>query len=124
MGKAECKLGQLGEQYMVDRLSARGIPIVARNIRWHKHGEIDVIFWDKEVLVCLEVKTRWQETVPFGEQISRYKQQCLIRTARWFIQRYRNVLQSAPVRFDVAFLEWRHSPPKLTYIKEAFHPWT
>jgi putative endonuclease len=49
--------GALGETYAVTLLENKSYRIVERNWRWRR-AEIDIIAWDQEVLVFIEVKTR------------------------------------------------------------------
>ena len=50
-------IGDVGEQFAADHLSARGVHIVERNWRCQL-GEIDIIGIDADALVFYEVKTR------------------------------------------------------------------
>lgn len=50
-------LGAHGETIAADYLRAQGFSLLARNWRC-RHGELDLIMWDRETLVAVEVKTR------------------------------------------------------------------
>jgi putative endonuclease len=50
-------LGALGEDLAVGHIRRLGFVVVARNVRT-RHGEIDLIAFNGEVLVFVEVKTR------------------------------------------------------------------
>lgn len=50
-------LGKLGEQKAADFLEEKGYQIVDRNWHFH-HKEVDIIAFDGEVLVFVEVRTR------------------------------------------------------------------
>src|SRR3954469_8158631 len=50
-------LGQAGEQLAREHLERLGYELVARNHRT-RHGEIDLVVYDGETLVFVEVKTR------------------------------------------------------------------
>ena len=50
-------LGRLGERLAAAHLQRLGFAILARNVRT-RHGEIDLIAFDGEALVFVEVKTR------------------------------------------------------------------
>lgn len=54
-GRHRRELGVLGEDLAVAHLERRGFSVIARNVRT-RHGEIDVIAFDGEVLVFGEVK--------------------------------------------------------------------
>lgn len=51
-------LGERGEQIAASFLTDKGYRIVARNWRSSRHGEIDIIAWQGDTLVFIEVKTR------------------------------------------------------------------
>ncbi|HCS47440.1 MAG TPA: YraN family protein, partial [Candidatus Aminicenantes bacterium] len=50
-------LGRSGEEAAVNYLRKKKFKVVCRGFRFHK-GEIDVIAYDKDILVFVEVKTR------------------------------------------------------------------
>jgi putative endonuclease len=50
-------LGAFGEAWTAGFLARHGYRVVARNVRY-RPGEIDIIAWDADVLVFVEVKTR------------------------------------------------------------------
>ena len=50
-------LGAHGETLAADYLHTQGFRLLARNWRC-KHGELDLIMWDGDTLVAVEVKTR------------------------------------------------------------------
>ncbi|WP_291860392.1 YraN family protein [Marinilabilia sp.] len=51
------KLGQKGEDKAASYLLDKGYRLAARNFRYD-HKEVDIIAWDKEELVVVEVRTR------------------------------------------------------------------
>lgn len=51
-------LGAWGEEAAVNYLSAAGYAILARNWRYGRHGEVDIIARQGETLVFVEVRTR------------------------------------------------------------------
>ena len=50
--------GKQGEEIAAKYLSEKGYKIVAKNVRFSKHCEIDIIAKDKKETVFVEVKTR------------------------------------------------------------------
>lgn len=49
--------GNKGEQLAVDYLEKKGYKIERRNFRT-RFGELDIVCWDREILVFVEVKTK------------------------------------------------------------------
>jgi len=99
-------------------LRGRGCTVVARNYRPPSgHGEIDLVVWDGEKLVFVEVKTR--ETSDFGEPdraVDAEKQFHLIRAARDYARRAGVEWQH--VRFDVLTVVL--SPRRIEWLRDAF----
>lgn len=50
-------LGAFGESWAVGLLTRRGYRVVDRNVRF-RAGEIDIVAWEGQTLVFIEVKTR------------------------------------------------------------------
>ena len=76
--------GRAGEEAALRLLQIRGYKILARNFR-SKVGEIDIIAEDGNVLVFIEVKTRW--TLEYGypeEAVTPWKLRSIVRTAEYY----------------------------------------
>ena len=100
-------LGRLGERLAAAHLQRLGFAIVARNVRT-RHGEIDLIAFDGEVLVFVEVKTRrsrrrWQLT-PDEQPLAwlRTRQRARVRrlASAWLHAESRNRPAAHTIRFD------------------------
>jgi putative endonuclease len=112
--------GEAAEDLAVGYLNARGIPVLARNVRC-KGGEIDIVCLDGPCLAMIEVRQR--ENAHFGgalASVTPAKQRKIIRTARHLMQtsaEYRGRL----MRFDVIGVaglpEGAH---RISWIKDAF----
>jgi putative endonuclease len=95
------RAGRRGEDTAYDHLKNQGYRVVARNFRSRKgRGEIDLVAWDGDELVFVEVKTRKNED--FGtplEAVGADKRGHLVRTALEYARR----AGVAPdrLRFDV-----------------------
>src|SRR5215467_550182 len=89
--------GRCSEILALDHLRSRGYRIVTSSYRM-KTGEVDIIAWDGDTLVFVEVKAR-KNTDPPEDSVGPQKQQRIIRAAQAYISRYR--LQDKPYRFDV-----------------------
>ena len=68
------KTGQTGEELACRYLVQKGYKIVERNKRFSKSCEIDIIAYDRDTLVFIEVKTRTTDKcgIPF-EAITKQK---------------------------------------------------
>jgi putative endonuclease len=51
-------LGRYGEDLAARTLRESGLTVLARNWRWGRRGEIDILATDQDALVVCEVKTR------------------------------------------------------------------
>ena len=93
--------GVRGEDLAMRYLQKRGYTIVARNYRPRSgRGEIDLIAWDKETLVFVEVKSA--ETDDRGtpdRAVDRYKRETLEWAARAYLAQVRVEWERS--RFDV-----------------------
>jgi putative endonuclease len=104
----------------VGYLNARGIAVLARNVRC-KGGEIDIVCLDGRCLAVIEVRQR--DRADFGgalASVTAAKQRKIIRAARYLLQtapEYRSRL----MRFDVIGVEGvPEGTHRISWIKDAF----
>jgi putative endonuclease len=91
--------GRRGERIACRFIMRQGFDVLARRYRG-RSGELDIVAFEGETLVFLEVKTR--SSRDFGEPwefVDWQKQQKLMRTAEEFIANH-NLVQY-PYRFDI-----------------------
>jgi putative endonuclease len=116
--KNKQSLGRFGEEYAARFVTESGLCIITQNYRCPK-GEMDIIAYDGEVLVFLEVRTRRSSYRGWGEEsITRQKAQRLQAIASYYVleQGY----QSWPrLRFDVVGIRWNGKNPEIKWIKAA-----
>ena len=96
------ELGKSGESAAVNYLTGQNYLIVATGFRLFR-GEIDIIAYDKQTLVFVEVKTR--RSSDFGspeESVTPAKQQQLRKIAQGFLTL--NKIKDVECRFDVISL--------------------
>jgi putative endonuclease len=112
------ELGKLGEQKAVDFLHAKGYQIVDRNWYFH-HKEVDIIAFDGQVLVIVEVRTRTSSLVVHPrESISPLKVRYLVLAADAYV-RYNKI--DNRIRFDiVTCLPANGTHWKIEHIEGAF----
>jgi len=111
------KLGNQGEQFVIDYLQQQKFTLVAQNYRKF-FGEIDIIAYKKNLYVFVEVKTRRSSAMPMGNLISPSKQQKIIKTAQTFIAEQQ--LYDKTFRFDVALVCQQATTFSMQYIENAF----
>ena len=118
---ADLASGRRGEDLAHRFLRARGLRVVARNYRPRSGaGEIDLVAWDADTLVFVEVKSR--RTEEFGSPelaVGREKQEVLVRTARDYARRSKACWEQ--VRFDVVSVVFA-DPPSISHTRDAFPP--
>ncbi len=113
--------GRSGEEEAYFYLRQQGYVMVARNFRSpRRHGEIDLIGWDGNVLCFIEVKTRSSSKVmPAEAAVDHEKQHDLAAVAREYLRR---VEGQPEFRFDIVsvFVENPATPPEITLFRNAF----
>jgi putative endonuclease len=120
MSELAARRGMASEDLAAEYLQARGLKIIARNMRC-KMGELDLICLDHEVLAVIEVRQRGLRR--FGGAIgsvTRHKQRKIIRAARFFLRGHAQWRKHA-VRFDVFAVEG--SPDgahHIVWVQDAF----
>jgi len=110
------QLGTHGEQIVKDHLMREGFVIVASNMRI-RGGEIDLIARKKDLLVCVEVKTRTDNETDLAELITPWQQKRIVTAARHFMVHHE--IDEVVCRFDVALVSM-NDMPTLSYIPNAF----
>ena len=94
------EIGRFGENRAVDYLrQVKKFRIICRNWKY-RHGEIDLVAWDDEVLVFIEVRTRRKDALVSGfHSVGHHKKKVLRRTCK----AYMNGLRRPPeyFRFDI-----------------------
>ena len=111
-------LGRRGEDLAHRYLRARGFIVVARNYRLSSgDGEADVIAWEADTLVFIEVKSR--QTADFGppgRAIGEEKRDHLLRVAREYTRKTATPWER--IRFDVVSVVLTN-PPAIELHRDA-----
>jgi len=117
----DAALGRRGEDIAHRYLRRAGIVVVARNYRMASGaGEVDLIGWDGDTLVFVEVKSR--STDEYGapdRAIGHAKEASLFRAAREYIRHAKVAWDN--VRFDVVSIVFT-TPPTITHSRDVFGP--
>ena len=99
MGMKSYENGKKGEALAEDYLSGLGYKIETRNFR-SQQGEIDLIVWDRDMLVFVEVKNYSYRSYgsPVGA-VRKGKRDSIVHAARTYL--IKKMLHSVNCRFDV-----------------------
>ena len=112
-------LGRYGEDLAHRYLQRRGYRVVARNfVPRSGHGDLDLVAWQGDRLVVVEVKTR--TSADYGDPdraIDAGKQWRLFRVAREYARR--SDVEWKQVRFDVVSIVFQPRP-KLLHEQDVF----
>ena len=113
-------IGDKGERLAANYLAQKGYRI--RHYNWRfKHKEIDILAYDGDELVVVEVKLRRSDY--YGdpsEFVTRKKQRYLIEAA----EAYLDTISSEPeVRFDIISILGEENQYQIDHITDAFSPY-
>ncbi len=114
-------LGKRGEDIAHRYLQRVGIIIVARNYRMASGGgELDLIGWENDTLVFVEVKSRQTEAYGAPDRaIGHQKESNLLRAAHEYARHAE--VSWEKVRFDVVNIVFA-TPPVVTHFRDIFGP--
>jgi len=98
------ELGKLGEDYALEYLKHKKFQILEKSFHFHR-GEIDIIAFDRDTLVFVEVKARHlSDRITPEEAITPKKQQQIRRIAHAYVS-IKN-FENQKCRFDVLALRY------------------
>lgn len=113
------EIGSAAESLACDYLQQHGLVLLERNYR-AAHGELDLIMRDHDHVVFVEVRFRRNHRFGSGaDTVSRAKQDKLIRTALYYLQRHPR-LAKQPLRFDVVSVHTMDGQANMDWIRDAF----
>lgn len=113
------EFGASGEDIAVDHLRKNGYSVIERNYHWRK-AEVDVFCQKGNLLIAVEVKTRFSNT--WGEPyraVSLAKQKQIISVTNAFMQQKKIDLE---VRFDILSIISNSYQQSVEHIENAFIP--
>ena len=114
--------GQRSEKAAAKFLRTLGWRILGANVH-DGLGELDLIAWDRESLVVVEVRSTSQPDPQLAAaSVDLRKQRKLTGAALRFLGRHR--LHGVPLRFDVIAIAWppTEAAPTILHLRGAFEP--
>lgn len=97
-------LGNLGENLALKHLKNKGYKFLERNFR-SKFGEIDIIAREDDVLVFIEVKTRWSKKFgPPEGTVTPWKIKRIIKIGQYYKSLHPELPEA--MRIDVVTIEF------------------
>jgi putative endonuclease len=119
-GDSHLQRGTASEHLAAGYLQARGLVILARNVRC-RAGELDLVCLDDGVLAIVEVRQRI--SIDFGGALASVtwrKQRKIIRATQFFLQR-QAAWRRHVMRFDVLAVQGvPDGDHRIVWIKDAF----
>jgi putative endonuclease len=112
-------IGEREETAALRFLEQEGLKLITRNYR-SPRGEIDLIMWDRECLVFIEVRYRKHDR--FGsatETVTSAKQERIISAVTHYLQSKGSEAGDVPCRLDVVAIS-AGERKKIEWIKNAF----
>ena len=119
LSKTTKSIGDYYEDVALDHLDEMGCTLVARNYS-SRFGEIDLIVFDRKVLVFTEV--RYRRSANYGtplDTVTTKKQQKLIRCAEHFLASHAKY-RSLECRFDAIAITGDNRHLDIQWIRQAF----
>ncbi len=114
------KRGDQGEKLAVSHLMGLGFRIEELNWRAGRHGEIDIIAYDGDILVFVEVKAREAGSLEGPlEAVTAAKRKKLLNLSREYLYR-RGLYGQVDCRFDVIGITCHPNGHELQHIRDAF----
>ena len=111
-------LGKMGEDAAVAEIERRGYAVLERRYRT-RHGEIDIVAEDGDVVVFIEVKVRaTAERGTAAEAVTIQKQRKLVAMATDYLSRRR--LTHRRCRVDVVAIDGVGEGSRITLYRGAF----
>lgn len=114
------QFGKYSESLAVTHLKKMGYQILETNYRI-RQGEVDIIAWEAETLVFVEVKAR--RSSRFGSPkaaVTVAKQRRIAMTALFYLKQSRKT--GTRIRFDVVSIDTTSGRTEIEVVKNAFQP--
>lgn len=118
MTRERLELGKFGETLALKKIKRLGYKRIVRNYRCPL-GEVDLIAWDGDTLVFIEIKTRMGRSTDYAkEAVNARKKRQISKVALAYMKS--NDYSDAKARFDVVAVCVGRGEPEIEVIKNAF----
>ena len=118
MTRERLELGKFGETLALKKIKRLGYKKIIRNYRCPL-GEVDLIGWDGDTLVFIEIKTRRGRSTDYAkEAVNARKRRQISKVALAYMKS--NHYSDAKARFDVVAVCVGRGKPEIEVIKNAF----
>ena len=119
--RQKIELGRKGEEIALKYLTDKGYELIARNYRFKRFGELDLIMKDGKYLVFVEVRTK--KNTAFGtplETVDYAKRRQIEKMAQLYFTKEK-IPEDTFCRFDVVGIVLPdNAEPKIEHIQDAF----
>ncbi|MBQ3643914.1 MAG: YraN family protein [Candidatus Riflebacteria bacterium] len=119
--RQKIELGRKGEEIALKYLTDKGYELIARNYRFKRFGELDLIMKDGKYLVFVEVRTK--KNTNFGtplETVDYTKRRQISKMAQLYFVKEK-IPEDTFSRFDVIGIVLPdNAEPKIEHIQDAF----
>ncbi|MCA0426289.1 MAG: YraN family protein [Bacteroidetes bacterium] len=112
------EVGKKGEEIALNFLQKKGYELLERNYRAGR-AEIDLIMKDKQTVVAVEVKTRYNALYEPERAVSKNQQKTLAMGIEVFLKNNKLVL---PARFDIVTIHYQQNKMEIAHFEDAFYP--
>lgn len=110
--------GDKAENIVAEYLNQKGFKIIKRNFHFGKVGEIDIICEQDNLLIFIEVRSRYsQNSIDPIETFSYKKRNSIRKTIDGYL--YVNKITNKDCRFDFIKIDMFYDSPKITHIENA-----
>lgn len=116
--KESAAMGRRAEDLAHRYLQAEGLTVVERNwVGPGLRGEVDLIAWEGETLVFVEVKSRRNTEYGAPERaMDEIKRQCVAEAARYFLKRWK--IPEERARLDLVTVVF--DPHEIRHVRDAW----
>jgi len=110
------ELGKLGENLAVEYLQREGLKVIVRNYRCPK-GEMDIIAWDGDCLVFVEVRSRTSSYRGTAEESVVFSKLKRLKAIAIYYLMEQNIKPWPILRFDMVAINFSDQEPQINWLR-------